>query len=343
LAVPILARSDSLLPRASVVIGCCLAVAACTTDSTVSTAKLEPTLAEPTLAEPILAEAPRAAAAEVERTAALAPEPAENAAAPAPVAQARYHVGRRYEIGGKWYEPQEDRDYDQQGVASWYGPVFHGRLTANGEVFDRAALSAAHPTLPLPSYVRVTNLENDRSVIVRVNDRGPFARDRLIDVSERTASLLGFHRNGTTRVRVEYVERAPLDGNDDGFLLASYRGPTNGEAGEVLLAAAERTDRLPRPAADAPVVLASNVVPSAAQRTRPSPDPAPERPVALASATPDRPVAQAADEPVVAFAAGEPAADSASGAAEAAQILAAAPPADQRIAMAFELLVELEQ
>jgi rare lipoprotein A len=260
---------------------------------------------------------------------ALAPQPVDDAAEPAPVAQARYHVGRRYEIAGKWYEPQEDPDYDQQGVASWYGPVFHGRLTANGEVFDRASLSAAHPTLPLPSYVRVTNLENDRSVIVRVNDRGPFARDRLIDVSERTAGLLGFHRNGTTRVRVEYVERAPLDGNDDGFLLASYRGPADGEAGKVLLAAAERTDRPPRrrPAADAPVVLASAAL---------------DRPVERAAEQP--PVEQAARvEPVVAFAAGEPATPAASGAAEAAEILAAEPPADQRIAMAFELLAGIEQ
>ena len=320
LAVPILARSDSLFPRASVVIGCCLAVAACTTDtSTVSTAKLEPTLAEP-----ILAEAPGPEAVDVERTVALAPD--ENAAEPAPVAQARYHVGRRYEIAGKWYEPQEDPDYDQQGVASWYGPAFHGRLTANGEVFDRAALTAAHPTLPLPSYVRVTNLENDRSVIVRVNDRGPFARGRLIDVSERTAGLLGFHRNGTTRVRVEYVERAPLDGNDDGFLLASYRGPTNGEAGEVLLAAAGSTGRLPRPEADAPIVLASAAL---------------DRPVERPAEQP--PVPQAASvDPVVAFAAGEPATP-ASGAAEAAEILAADPPADQRIAMAFELLADIGQ
>jgi rare lipoprotein A len=262
---------------------------------------------------------------------ALAPQPVDDAAEPAPVAQARYHVGRRYEIAGKWYEPQEDPDYDQQGVASWYGPVFHGRLTANGEVFDRASLSAAHPTLPLPSYVRVTNLENDRSVIVRVNDRGPFARDRLIDVSERTASLLGFRRDGTTRVRVQYIERAPLDQNDAGFLLASYRDPTNAGAGEVLLAAAERPEAVPG-AAKAP--------------------PATEHPVVLASAAPDRPadvpaeqrpVAQSAAEPVVAFAAGEPEMETASGAAEAAQILAAAPPADQRIAMAFELLVDMEQ
>ena len=128
-------------------------------------------------------------------------------------------------MAGQWYTPQADASYDQIGAASWYGGSFHGRVTANGEIFDLTALSAAHPTLPLPSYVRVTNLENDRSVIVRVNDRGPYAHSRLIDVSQRTAELLGFKRRGEAKVRVQYVEKARLDGNDAEFLLASYRGP----------------------------------------------------------------------------------------------------------------------
>ena len=99
----------------------------------------------------------------------------------------RYHVGKPYQIAGNWYYPKTNPNYERVGTASWYGPGFHGRLTANGEIFDMNSLTAAHPTMPLPSYARVTNVENDRSVIVRVNDRGPFAHDRLIDLSKRTA------------------------------------------------------------------------------------------------------------------------------------------------------------
>lgn len=137
----------------------------------------------------------------------------------------RYHVGQPYEIAGQLYQPQEDPTYDHVGRASWYGAQFHGRLTANGEIFDSSAITAAHPTLPLPSYVRVTNLANKRSIVVRVNDRGPYSEGRLIDVSEQTAALLGFRRRGTTKVRVEYVERAPLRGDDKATLLATYHGP----------------------------------------------------------------------------------------------------------------------
>jgi rare lipoprotein A len=108
-------------------------------------------------------------------------------------------------------------------VASWYGEDFHGRLTANGEVFDMHSVSAAHPTMPLPSYARVTNLSNHKSVIVRVNDRGPYNGDRLIDVSMRAANLLGFYGSGLAPVRVEYVGRAPLEGSDDNVLMATLR------------------------------------------------------------------------------------------------------------------------
>jgi rare lipoprotein A len=121
------------------------------------------------------------------------------------------------------YVPEEDVNYRQDGLASWYGDDFHGRLTANGEVFDMAALTAAHPTLPMPCYARVTNLSNGKSLIVRVNDRGPYANNRLIDVSNKAAELLEFKSVGVARVRVEYVGRAPLEGSDDRQLMATLR------------------------------------------------------------------------------------------------------------------------
>ncbi len=116
-----------------------------------------------------------------------------------------YKIGSPYQIESTWYYPAEDYSYDETGIASWYGPKFHGGSTANGEVFDMNSLSAAHRTLPLPSLVRVTNLENGRSMVLRVNDRGPFSRGRIIDVSRRAAQLLGFHRNGIARVRVQIM------------------------------------------------------------------------------------------------------------------------------------------
>jgi rare lipoprotein A len=126
-------------------------------------------------------------------------------------------------VAGRVYVPEEDNGYRAEGLATWYGDDFHGRLTANGEVFDMASLTAAHPTLPLPSYARVTNLGNGKSVIVRVNDRGPYHGNRLIDVSNRAAELLEFKGNGVARVRVEYVARAPLEGSDDRQLMATLR------------------------------------------------------------------------------------------------------------------------
>ncbi|GJL91616.1 septal ring lytic transglycosylase RlpA family protein [Hyphococcus sp.] len=121
-----------------------------------------------------------------------------------------YKIGKAYQVNGKWYHPKEDPNYSKVGIASWYGEQFHGRLTANGEIFDMDRMSAAHTTLPLPSMVEVTNLENGRSVVVRVNDRGPFAHDRIIDMSREAARQLGFERQGTTRVRVRYAGPAPL-------------------------------------------------------------------------------------------------------------------------------------
>ena len=117
-----------------------------------------------------------------------------------------FKVGSPYQIKGVWYYPKEDWDYRETGIASWYGPGFHGKTTANGETYDQTDLTAAHRTLPMPSVVRVTNLENGRSLVVRINDRGPFAHGRIIDMSQRGAQLLGFERQGTARVRVELLE-----------------------------------------------------------------------------------------------------------------------------------------
>src|ERR1700733_4862381 len=142
---------------------------------------------------------------------------------PVPKGGGTYRVGKPYTVAGRVYVPEEDVNYREEGLASWYGDDFHGRLTANGEVFDMASLTAAHPTLPMPCYARVTNLGNGKSLIVRVNDRGPYHGHRLIDVSNKAAELLEFKGNGVARVRVEYVGRAPLEGSDDRQLIATLR------------------------------------------------------------------------------------------------------------------------
>ena len=142
---------------------------------------------------------------------------------PVPKGGGTYRVGKPYMVGGQVYVPEENVNYRQEGLASWYGDDFHGRLTANGEVYDMTSLSAAHPTLPMPCYARVTNLANGKSLIVRVNDRGPYHGNRVMDVSSRAAELLEFKNNGVARVRVEYVGRAPLEGSDDRQLMATLR------------------------------------------------------------------------------------------------------------------------
>lgn len=134
----------------------------------------------------------------------------------------RDQIGKPYQVRGKWYTPKEDKKYAKVGTASWYGDAFHGRLTANGEVYNVADITAAHPTMPLPSYARVTNLGNGSSVIVRVNDRGPYHDGRLIDLSKRAADMLGYSSVGIAKVKVEYVGRAPLEGHDEPYLMASY-------------------------------------------------------------------------------------------------------------------------
>lgn len=147
----------------------------------------------------------------------------------------RSMVGKPYRIRGKWYTPKEEPGYDRAGLASWYGPNFHGRLTANGEIYDQYHLSAAHPTFPLPSYARVTNKKNGNSVVVRVNDRGPFAHGRIIDLSKHAAQLLDMKHEGVAAVRVQYMGRAPVEGDDTPYLMASYRpGGSDSPAGGVV-------------------------------------------------------------------------------------------------------------
>ena len=147
-----------------------------------------------------------------------------------------YKTGKPYTVAGHTYVPKKDpRDYHAVGFASWYGDDFHGRYTANGEIFDEQSISAASPVLPLPSYARVTNLRNHRSIVVRVNDRGPYAKGRILDVSRKTAKLLGFYDHGITKVKVDYVGRAPLKGSSDRELLATLRrhGPGEGTTIQV--------------------------------------------------------------------------------------------------------------
>jgi rare lipoprotein A len=164
----------------------------------------------------------------------------------------QYLVGRPYMVAGHRYYPAENPSYTAVGMASWYGAAFHGRRTANGEVYDMASLSAAHPTMPLPSYARVTNLGNGYSVIVRVNDRGPYHAGRVTDVSSRVADVLDMKAMGTAKVKIDYVGPAPIEGSDDSQLLASLRtdgSPANmigfpSASVMVANAAAEQTDTI---------------------------------------------------------------------------------------------------
>jgi rare lipoprotein A len=134
----------------------------------------------------------------------------------------QYLVGKPYSVAGHTYVPSE-RKFAGVGYASWYGDAFHGRRTANGEVYDKESVAGAHPTMPLPSYARVTNLRNHRSIIVRVNDRGPYHGGRIMDLSSRAAEALDYKRFGTARVKVEYVGKASLAGSDDEKLMATLR------------------------------------------------------------------------------------------------------------------------
>ncbi|MCS6760695.1 MAG: septal ring lytic transglycosylase RlpA family protein [Candidatus Devosia symbiotica] len=158
----------------------------------------------------------------------------------------RYLVGKPYTVRGRVYVPEQNpNSYVASGEASWYGADFHGRRTANGEIFSANAITGAHPTLPLPSYVRVTNQENGRSIIVRVNDRGPYMPGRIMDLSHRTAEMLGYVNNDHVQIRAEYVGPAPLEGDDTSMLLASYSGPANfGGSSNTRYADVDRTNSL---------------------------------------------------------------------------------------------------
>ena len=183
----------------------------------------------------------------------------------------RYQIGKPYTIRGIRYVPREDPNYRAVGLASWYGPNFHGRLTANGEVYDQFALSAAHPTMPLPSYAKVTNLETGSSVTVRVSDRGPFSKRRIIDLSSRAAQLLGYTKKGIAKVKVEYVGRARMDGLDEQQLMATYYPGTVDQntipASARPVVVASGTPKAPEINKAKPELIAAIAQPTASRRT----------------------------------------------------------------------------
>ena len=156
---------------------------------------------------------------------------------PVPKGGGRHVVGKPYVIAGKKYYPKHEPDYVAEGSSSWYGRTFHGRLTANGEVFDMDGFTAAHPTMPLPSYARVTNLSNGSSLVLRVNDRGPFYANRIVDVSDKVAKVLDFKHKGTTKVKVEYIGPASLEGDDYRTLAQTYNAPGEEKASNSEIAA----------------------------------------------------------------------------------------------------------
>ncbi len=162
-------------------------------------------------------------------------------AGPPPKGGGREMIGEPYEVAGRWFYPRADDRYDRTGRASWYGEAFHKRMTSNGEWFDMDYLSAAHATMPLPSYVKVTNVANGRAVVLRVNDRGPFVGDRIIDVSKRAADALAFRHSGTAEVRVQYLGPAPVDDRGS-HLAAMNRALAAGASDAALIEAARGTD-----------------------------------------------------------------------------------------------------
>jgi rare lipoprotein A len=190
-----------------------------------------------------------------------------------------YKLGSPYRINGRLYVPEFDPSYDRVGIASWYGDDFHGRPTANGEIFDKDRISAAHPTLPLPSRVRVTNLENGRSIVLRVNDRGPFVGDRLIDLSQAAAKELGFEDKGLARVRVQFLALDEARGTPPEPTVRVARAEPPGEAPRP-------EPVLPRPARLEPIRTAAPSSPMAARPAAPEPSPTLRPGVQLASLSP---------------------------------------------------------
>jgi rare lipoprotein A len=189
---------------------------------------------------------------------------------PGPAKPGPYKIGKPYQVNGVWYYPKADYRYSETGIASWYGPGFHGKRTANGEIYDENGLTAAHKTLPMPAMVRVTNLENGRSIQVRVNDRGPFEAGRIIDMTRRGAQLLGFIERGTARVRVDIMP-------EESQQLAA-------------LASKQGGDQVPPPPKAAPAgeVTSGGLAPIAGSKVSPGQS----KPAAQPGQTPAAPVAQ---------------------------------------------------
>jgi rare lipoprotein A len=200
---------------------------------------------------------------------------APGSAAAFPAGHGVYKVGNPYQINGVWYYPAEDWSYDETGIASWYGADFHGKYTANGEVFDLNAITAAHRTLPMPCVVEVTNLENGRTLKVKVNDRGPYARGRIIDLSRRSAQLLGFESPGTARVRVKILISESIQVAS----LARRNDPTEIAADPARAAPLERVSA--EPLAPPPGV---RVAAASSQMRLPAPPPPPAPPPAIPAA-----------------------------------------------------------
>jgi rare lipoprotein A len=202
---------------------------------------------------------------------------------PVPKGGGVFKIGAPYNVGGEIFVPKEDPAYDKVGMASWYGILFHGRRTSNGEVYDMNALTAAHPTLPIPSYVRVTNLANQRSIVLRINDRGPYKKDRILDMSEKAAELLDIKSKGSGLVRVQYLGTAPLDGDDhyERKVLARQPWVTEVEGSKPLLAGLEpsASAKVPKTASGlpgmAPVSRGLVMNASAAGPVYPQPQPRP--------------------------------------------------------------------
>ena len=186
--------------------------------------------------------------------------------APIPKGGGRDQAGKPNKVHAPGVSPE---GYSAEGLASWYGSQFHGRVTANGEVFDMGAISAAHPTLPLPSYARVTNISNGRSIVVRVNDRGPFHGGRALDVSQRVAEVLDFKHRGMARVRIDYVGPASAKGSDDAKLLATYL--ENGYPPATAVASNEPVSMGPAYGDSTPAQAASRVEAGFAAISSPSP------------------------------------------------------------------------
>jgi len=208
---------------------------------------------------------------------ALAPTPPPPLALPEvklPANVGVYKIGEPYQIGDVWYYPREQPDYDETGIASWYGPTFYGKKTANGEIYDGNGLTAAHKTLPMPVNVRVTNLDNGKSIVVRVNDRGPYARGRIIDLSRRAAELLDVVQSGTARVRVTYLGKAQL-------------GPGRAPAPDTPPAIANALPAAPAGRVDStPLATVPGATIAPPVTARPLPVPVPSQSVQMASTEP---------------------------------------------------------